>query len=634
MCGILGIFDRCGRDLPAGPTTQALLRAGRVIAHRGPDAEGAVVLGPAGFGHRRLAILDLNARSNQPMSSPDGSVLLTYNGEIYNFAELRAELQKAGRSFTTSSDTEVLISGYQHWGLEGVLSRAAGMFAFALYDASCGKLFLARDRAGKKPLYHAESGGRSVFCSELRGLLALRPGAPALSPEGLESYLQLKFVPSPGTLLQGVRKVPPGCYLEVSRQGSTLKRYWSPLSARASTASYAEACDRVDAALSKAARRRLVSDVPVCVFLSGGVDSSLIVDKLHEAGQDGTASYTIGYRDLPGYNEFEYSRMVARKYPLDYREVVLGSSEVLGALQEDLLDDPVSDWVWVPLHFLSKRARADGFKVVLLGEGSDEVFFGYDVMLKGLDAMRRYGRPAWKGLAKAAYHLGRPVYDVSRRGHVRYDLLRRAAQGLPLYGGSSIGFPWTQRHQVAGPALGPGDDDHAGDFLAGLHARFDAEASDPSDDVNRISFIEFHTKMAETLLHRVDRVSMLHSLEARAPFLDHELVELAFSLPGRLKIPERRLKGLLKDVALRRLPPGVVQRRKMGFSFPFKEWLRGPLGPAVEHAFETSRLFQDHWVSRAFCRTLLREHRSGLVDHAPRLWTLYSLCRWYDRWAA
>jgi asparagine synthase (glutamine-hydrolysing) len=281
---------------------------------------------------------------------------------------------------------------------------------------------------------------------------------------------------------------------------------------------------------------------------------------------------------------------------------------------------------------LSARARADGFKVVLLGEGSDELFFGYDVMLKGLGQLERFSGAGWKALARIAYAAARPIYARTHRGHRRFDLWRRAAQDLPIYQGSSIGFPATQRHQVAGPALGTEGRDPAGEFIAGLYRRYAQQASDPSDLVNLVSFIEFYTKMGETLLQRVDRVSMRHSLEARSPFLDQDLCDLAFSLPGTLKIPQRRLKGLLKDLALRHIPPEIVHRPKMGFSFPFKEWLRGPLAGAVGATFESSRLFKDGWVDGGFCRTLLREHAAGSVDHAPRLWMLYSLARWYDRW--
>jgi asparagine synthase (glutamine-hydrolysing) len=613
MCGIAGLFNPRG----AGGDWQARLeRAGRLMAHRGPDAAATMVRPLAGLGHRRLAILDLDPRSNQPMSDSSGSIWITFNGEIYNYRALRDELSKAGIKFRTDGDTEMLLEGYKVWGLEGLLARCAGMFAFALHDENNGKLFLARDRAGKKPLYWAEDGGTVSFASELKALLALRPRAPRLSREGLDAYLALKFVPAPLTLVEGVKKILPGSFIELPSGRST--RYWTPLG-HAAPVSPEAALAEVERRLVTAVERRLVSDVPVCLFLSGGVDSGLIASYLPKKG---TVAYTVSYPDSPEHDETLAASATARRFGLDHRLVEISGGEALQALEEMVLDDPVSDWVWVPLHFLSRAARADGFKVVLLGEGSDELFFGYDVMQKGLRQVARWqGRP---GLARALRVLTWPWADVSRRGHNTFDVWRRAAAGEPVYWGSSIGFPPTQRHHVAGPALGP-DTGAAAAFMSRLRD----EASSAADEAARISYVEFYGKMGETLLHRVDRISMIHSLEARAPFLDHELAELAFSLPEAWKLKGGVSKGLLKELARRRLPPGVVDAPKRGFSFPFKEWLGGPLGPAVRRTFETSRLFSDGWVSGAFALELLAERRD-----AARIWSLYSLARWYDKWLA
>ncbi len=301
-------------------------------------------------------------------------------------------------------------------------------------------------------------------------------------------------------------------------------------------------------------------------------------------------------------------------------------------------DEPVADWAWVPLAELSRRAHADGFKVALVGEGSDEIFFGYHAMEKGLALSRFWSRPSAQVGARVLAALLAPVYRRSRRGHRRYDLWRRVAAGEPVYLGSSVGFGVSQRHQVAGPALRAhlAQDgavlDPGGRFVAGLHAAFEREAPDPSDLPTRIAFIEFYTKMGETLLVRVDRITMQHSLEARCPFLDHELVEWAFALPGHEKLSQGRLKGHLKSVAERHLPPEIVHRRKMGFSFPFKEWLRGDLGGVVAAAFAGGRIFRDGWLDPGFPAALLAAHRGGRADHAPRLWALLTLSRWYDRW--
>jgi asparagine synthase (glutamine-hydrolysing) len=298
------------------------------------------------------------------------------------------------------------------------------------------------------------------------------------------------------------------------------------------------------------------------------------------------------------------------------------------------LDEPISDWVWVPLHFLSRAAHRDGFKVVLVGEGADETFFGYEFMQKGIRELARWRRPGRKALATVAATLLHPLYRRSHRGHRRYDLWRRVAAGEPTYLGSSVGFGVSQRHQVAGPRLRaiPGTDP-GGRFIARLHADYELQSGASDDDVNRIAYVEFFGKLSEVLLNRVDRVSMLHSLEARSPFIDHDLVELAFSAPGSMKYQPGHLKALLKDVARPYLPAPIIDRKKMGFSFPFKQWLRGSLGAVVGDALDRGRIFADGWLSAPFAQRLLAEHRAGFADHAPRLWALYSLSLWYDRWA-
>ncbi|MFA6318003.1 MAG: asparagine synthase (glutamine-hydrolyzing) [Elusimicrobiota bacterium] len=636
MCGIVGMFKPEGA-FDAGQAEAIVAGAAKLLAHRGPDSGGTRVLPDHGvcFGHRRLSILDLDPRADQPMASPDGRILLTYNGEIYNFRDLRAELAKGGAVFRTESDSEVLIEGYRAWGLEPLLGRLAGMFAFGLYDCRERVLFLARDRAGKKPLFHAETPAGLVFASELAALCRLGVRRE-LDPAGLDAYLGLKFTPPPGTLLAGVRQVPPASFAEfrAGRQPS-VKRYWDPFGMKDGPATRAEALERLDASLDLAVRRRLVSDVPVCIFLSGGLDSSLTAAHLARQGQKGMKAYTIGYRDLPAYNEFEHARVVAKRFGLEHEEIVLESREILETLASGgpALDEPVSDWVWLPLHSLSRKARADGFKVVLVGEGSDELFFGYDVMLKGLAELGRFSQGHWKLAAKALSKALAPVFSRVRRGHRRYDLWRRAAEGEPVYMGSSVGYGKSQRPQVAGPSLlEAGDADAGTRFIRGLYRDYREGSARPEDWVSLISYIEFYSKMSEVLLRRLDRVTMLSSLEARSPFLDHELAELAFAIPGGWKIRGGRLKSLLKDHGRKLLPASVVDRKKMGFSFPFKEWLRKDLGSTVEAAFKGSRLIKDGWLNGEFCLSLLAEHRSGRVDHAPRLWTLYDLCRWYDRW--
>ncbi|MCB4757333.1 MAG: asparagine synthase (glutamine-hydrolyzing) [Elusimicrobia bacterium] len=682
MCGILGVLTT-----PAQTTSpdfsKRLEDATRLLSHRGPDAGGVKILPEhgVGLGHRRLSILDLDPRSNQPFTSAEGLLHMTYNGEIYNFKALKKELEDKGHRFRTTSDTEVLIEGYKAWGLEELLSRITGLFAFALYDEKKRALFLARDRAGKKPLYYSRKNQSFLFASELKALFHLDPSLKEISPAGLEAYLSLKFVPSPHTLLKDVQKVPPGHYLEVHNGEAKTKRYWQPLPRRLNQRkTLDDLLGEMEKRFTTAVERRLVSDVPVCLFLSGGIDSSLITAYLNKIGVTDMTTYSIGYKNLPAFTELDYSRLVAKKFSINYQEIILDPEDAIETLEDDgvLLDEPVSDWVWVPLHHLSRRAHEDGFKVTMVGEGSDEIFFGYDSMMKGLNELKRAQNPLWKAAARAATPLLAPLYHYSTVGHRTYDRLRRLAAGEPPYLGSSVGFNKTQRHQIVGPNFADREDESlAWDFIATLYREFIqtyASHSDsrpvgwqgpsgeethtllrknlsiplPSgpasplgvspgerqrvDPVNLICYIEFFTKMSEVLLQRVDRITMLHSLEARAPFLDHELVEFAFSIPGDIKIKNHRLKGFLKEFASATLPPEIIQRKKMGFSFPFKEWLRGSLGRHVQDTFQQSHLFRDGWVDKTFCLNLLKNHRAGGRDHAAILWMLFDLCRWYDRW--
>lgn len=632
MCGVLGLWDS---KIAPGETHALLDRGLEKLTHRGPDARGVTVLEKdgVGLGHCRLAILDLDPRSNQPMAFPP-HLHISFNGEIYNFQELREALIREGHTFHTTGDTEVLLKGYAQWGLESLLQRCAGMFAFALYDARIKKLFLARDRAGKKPLFYGRQGPRFVFGSEIGALLSLWPRRPAVDPGGMEAWLHQKFVPPPRTLFRDVEKVPPGSYAAVSPDGTVdLRPYWSPWSTGRKAPSSPR--DEVDRSLTRAVERRLVSDVPVSVFLSGGLDSSLIVAKAVQSGAKNLRCYNIGYKDIPACNEQEYAREVAERYKVDYQELWVDSHQALEVLEDPrwVLDEPIADWVWVPLFMLSQRVKSDGYKVVLTGEGGDEVFFGYDPMRKGFRQIQRWSTPTFRRLAQGLSAVLAPVYQISSRGHRRYDFLTRVGQGGPIYDGSSPGFPPTQRRHVAGPRLKAEPPEGLSPrFIAELTERYVRESPLPRDPVGLISYIEFRTKMVEILLQRMDRITMLHGVEARCPFLDHDLVELAFSLPGEVKAPRGDLKQLLKKVAEPFLSPGLIHRKKMGFSFPFKDWLRGPLSRPVEDVFLKSRLFKDGWVRREFALSLWKEHVHRRVDHAPRIWALHTLARWYDRW--
>lgn len=652
MCGIVGIMAGGGSTVNPAVYTDKIKKALQHLSHRGPDASGITLDKKKKiiFGHTRLSILDLSPRANQPMQLKESGIIITYNGEIYNFKSLKKELEEHGERFFSTSDTEVLLRGYTAWGFDRLLSRLNGMFSFALYDSRRQVLFLVRDRVGIKPVYYTQHNGSLFFSSEIQALLDIWPGKRELDLRSFNLYVSFKFAPSPLTLFSNIRRLQPGTYAVYTSNGSlTLKKYWHPLQKISSTASHESAEESIDRAITESVNSRLVSDVPIATFLSGGIDSSLIVAKLNQLNVTNPTTYSIGYKDLEQFNELNYSRMVADRYPINYREIITDSHETEQILCDDdlILDEPIADWTWVPLYLLSRQARKDKFKVILLGEGSDEQFVGYDSMMKLMREQKHFGNllNAMPWLAQAVLSLLAPIIRRSSRGHRTFDLLRRIASREPLYVGSSMAYWETQKPQVIGSQLinylsrrpdqqgnSWEDSSHTSAYISYLHNFYDTYASDPTDIINRICYVEIYTKMIEILLHRVDRITMQNSIEARVPFLDHHLIEHTFNIPGPLKIKGGKQKALLKSIARRYLPDEIIYRKKMGFSFPFKEWLKGSLGTMVESTFKTSRLCRENYLNKEFCLSVLHAHRNGKKDYASQLWTLYNLCRWHDKW--
>ncbi|MFH1379868.1 MAG: asparagine synthase (glutamine-hydrolyzing) [bacterium] len=652
MCGIAGILAEGSNTIKPDIYISKIQKALQHLSHRGPDASGIHIDKDQKivFGHTRLSILDLSARANQPMQLDDLNITITYNGEIYNFKSLKKELEELGEVFFSTSDTEVLLRGYRNWGFDQLLSRLNGMFCFALYDSTKKLFFLARDRVGIKPVYYAEKNGFLFFSSEVQGLLDIWPGKRNLNLQSLYLYLSFKFTPSPLTLFEGIKRLEPGSYA-VSRPHQPLKtiKYWNPLQ-KSSTHHHVESLEAsVDRLFTESVNHRLVSDVPIATFLSGGIDSSLIVAKLNQLNINHPTTYSIGYKDLDQFNELTYSRMIAQRYPINYREIITDAKETEQILCDDklILDEPISDWIWVPLYVLSRQARQDKFKVILLGEGSDEQFVGYDSMMK---LMREQNHVSFllksmPWLAKAALSLMSPYIQKSFHGHRTFDLLRRIAQHEPLYTGSSMAFWETQKQQVIGTRLSNHlmhrpphahnsweEEYQIAGYTSHLHDFYSEHADNPEDLINRVCYVEIYTKMIEILLHRVDRITMQNSIEARVPFLDHHLVKKTFAIPGPDKIKGNVQKAFLKKIASPYLPKEILTRKKMGFSFPFKEWLKGSLGKIVEETFINSRLCKENYLNLKFCLAVLTMHRDGKKDYASQVWTLYNLCRWHDRW--
>lgn len=627
MCGICGVV---GRNV--APLDLEACRAMRdTLRHRGPDGEGeAELISTAGappmqgwLGHRRLKILDLSPAAHQPMTDDAGSVALTYNGEIYNFRELRRELEALGARFRSTGDTEVVLRAYEAWGEECV-SRFDGMFALAIWDGRSASVLLARDRTGKKPLFYSTMAGRLTFGSEIKAVTACPWIERRLDESRLPEYLTFGYVPHPHTLLRGVEQLPPGTLMTYGPQGASEPRpYWSPLAAgpraRADQATY----ERVGELLRTATRRRMVSDVPLGALLSGGVDSSIVVALMSEAATEPIHTFSIGFPEEPSFDERSAARLVADHFGTRHTEFAVELDAV--ALMDRLLwhhDQPYADSSAIPTFVVSRLAR-EHVKVVLNGDGGDEVFGGYDRFRAAALSARL--PPALAGGARRAA-------EALPRNHGYFSLRRRASRFL-----ERADQPLLDRYQswiaVADSSL-----------LAKLLApeiRALAEANDPEasmlrqyaeaeglPDLDRILYANFRTYLPDDLAVKMDRMSMANSLEARSPFLDTAVIECLARLPARQKVGLRRLKPVLRRSFYPLLPREIWNRPKHGFGVPMGRWFRGELGVMYQDEVLGTQSRTAGLLERDRLAQLWTEHAGGQREHGFRLWTLLTLERW------
>ena len=624
MCGIAGYVRPDGRA--ADPAT--VRRMTRALSHRGPDDEGYYVSGPVGMGHRRLRIIDLHT-GQQPMANEDGTVWVVFNGEIYNFLDLRKALEEQGYHFRTRSDTEVIVHA---WEAEGPasLQRFNGMFAYALWDDREKLLFLCRDRMGKKPLYWAVRGGELIFGSELKALLHHPLIGRELDPGSLARYLAYEYVPAPHTIFQGVQKLPPGHALAFQNGEATVAPYWDlrfGLHPPLPDVSWEE---RFLAAFRTAVRRRLVSDVPLGVFLSGGIDSSAVVATMAEEARSPVKTFSVGFEE-ESYNELPHARRVARLFGTDHHELVFAQSEAFQVIPEagQILDEPLADASFLPTYLLSRFAR-QSVTVVLGGEGGDELFCGYPTFLahKPAEVYRRL--PGWlqagvRGLVHAM--------PVSQRYGSAGFLLRQFVRGAPypapvrtqlLLGG------FTAEEQAR--LLSPEVRTPAGQLDLYEDVARVMEACDARDPLDRLIYQHAKFYLADQVLVKVDRASMACGLEVRAPFLDYEVVELACSIPSSLKLQGFTTKALLKRALAGHLPPDILHRRKQGFGIPLARWLRQDLRDWVSKMLHPDKLRREGILNPPEVERLLSEHLSGSHDHRKALWTLLVFELWREHY--
>jgi asparagine synthase (glutamine-hydrolysing) len=653
MCGICGIYEYGSAE--PGVTGALVARMRDRLAHRGPDDAGVYVSEDrrVGLGNRRLAIVDLSPAGHNPMPNEDRSVWITFNGEIYNHAALRPSLEESGHLYRSRTDTETIIHLYEERGLDFV-NHLEGDFAIALWDHHERQLVLARDRVGVKPLYYAIAGGRLIFASEIKAILEHPAAGRDLDEEALYHYLTFLTTPAPRTLFAGIKKLPAGCLLTCDARGEVkITRYWDAIAAPADPALHADegaTARELRRLLTESIEKRMMSDVPFGVFLSGGIDSTANVALMSRLMDRPVRTFTVGFRDHPKYNEVEEARDVAREYGTDHHEILITQQDLLDFLPALIFhqDEPIADPVCVPTYYLAKLARETGTTVIQVGEGSDELFCGYrdyTYYLKFHDYLWRYvskfPAPARRALAAAGLALlkagGRGLPGGWRK--VAPDLLRRLASGEDLFWSGSMIFDESNKRQLITPAARErmmAARNGGGDLSSHSVVREDVErllgARPGADQLERMIYQEFKLRLAELLLMRVDKMTMAESVEARVPFLDHKLVEFAMTIPREMKYAGGETKHILKRALNGTIPDRILKRKKRGFGAPINEWMLDRLGGFVEDRLLNSPLMRRELFDYEFVKGLLGEHRAGRANYSFYLWSLLNLSLWYERW--
>jgi len=614
MCGIIGLVgDACKH-------ANKLETARDLMVHRGPDDAGLSEVGGACLGFRRLAILDLSAAGHQPMLAADGKVALAFNGEIYNYRELRLELEKR-QAFRSHTDSEVLLNGYLAWGWPELLKRIDGMFAFAIWDSRTETLYAARDRVGKKPFFYAHAGHGLAFASTLNALRAMLPDSRDINPTALDAYLTYQAVPAPMTLFKGIHQLPPAHALTYSARSDTLtvSRYWDVSYGPKLEHSEVDVLDDLDRLVREAVRKRLMSDVPLGAFLSGGVDSSLVVSVMAQEIAQPVEAVVMGFDD-PAYDERAFARQVAHKWGVNLHEHTLRPNAVAD-LPEIIwhYGQPLADVSIVPTYYVAEAAKRH-VTVVLNGDGGDELFGGYarPVVARAAQHYRRF-------VPRPLRHILGQQYHRLERGPLKpLGMLASAGQGT-----AAEAFVYDRafrRYRAA--AYAPALMQAVAGEHPDSHYRRVFERARGTDDVDRALYGDLVTYLPDQLLAKMDVSTMAHSVEARSPLLDTALIEYAARIPNELRLKGYATKYLLKRLAERYVPREVLYRRKRGFVMPASSWLRGELAPYLRAALLSSAFAEREWISPDHVRRLVEEHTSGIANWGEQLWTLFVLEIW------
>lgn len=603
----------------------------QTLCHRGPDADGLWSEPGIGLAHRRLSVIDVSEAGRQPIGTEDGGIQICFNGEVFNFEEIRRDLVARGHRFVSRTDSEVIAHAWEQWG-PAAIARFNGMFAFAVWERDARRLWLVRDRLGVKPLYYTWQGGRLVFGSELKALWAVPGPTRTLDPVALDAYLALNYVPGPRTIWEGVEQLPPGHLLCATAEGVTIEPYWDVRFGRDPYTDRSRAIEDIRALCDDAVRLRLVSDVPLGAFLSGGLDSTAVVHFMRPRHAGPLHTFSVRFAEA-SFDEGPFAAHVARTYDLTHHEVTCGAADVPACLDRIVwhADAPVADISMVPMYRLAEATRRE-VTVVLSGDGGDEVFGGYalyqaDRMAKVWRALPRWFRervvrpavealPASTGKMSLDYALRQFVAgagEAPEKAHYHWRTICAADERARLLQ-PDVHRAATRDHAPEAP------------FLAAYRA------SGAPDWLDRLFYVDVKTFLADSILPKVDRLTMAFGLEVRTPWLDYRLVELGARIPSTWKLRGRDTKVIFKEAMRGLVPDRIVGRTKAGFHAPLAAWFRGPLRPLLRETLSAESLSVLPELQAAPVAALVEAHVSGRANHAYKLWGLVTLVRWAHAW--
>jgi asparagine synthase (glutamine-hydrolysing) len=631
MCGINGLFNTGGVAMAQSLTDQ-VGQMNAAIRHRGPDDHG-VWESPdhsLALGHQRLSILDLSSQGHQPMISEDGRFTITFNGEIYNFHQLKKQYLSEER-FHSQTDTEVVLKLYARFG-KRVPSMLNGMFAFAIWDSHKQELFLTRDRSGKKPLYITHQNGIFAFSSEIKALLTLNQVDQALDHEAFYHFLTFSKVPAPFTCFEKIEKVEPASYLLVNASGIIANEcFWRPAYDDLSHLTYDDLKNQVLNGLDSAVKDRMLSDVPLGAFLSGGVDSSAIVALMSQQSDETIDTFSIGFDGQPQYDELRHASHVSKLFGTRHHEKIVNKHDLLSFISTivDIFDEPLSDTTSIPIYFLSEMARKKGIKVVLTGDGADEIFAGYRNFMK-YDGYVKYGR-RFNALPGAVKRFSAGVFGKIKPSSPAYDILNRLAHNQEMIWVGANGFKEVTKRQLLGKAF-----DHKSydsyDVVKKFRNDFDQiKTKRQLNHVDWMCYMGYRFAVTDQYLFRADRLGMKHSIEIRSPFLDYPLINLALSLSPDHKIRDREPKYILKKALEPVLSADILYRKKQGFNVPVREWATDVLTDSIDQQIRSfctdTDLFDEKTV-----RDQLKKLNQGDKNYTNNIWTVFFVMNWFNKW--